>query len=527
MNAKRKPSASSEFKVRRWKKKDIPELVKCHRTCYPDYRSEHLYDERVYKLQLSAFPEGQFLVEHKGKVVGYATSLIVSIDDKAEVFRYDELTGGGTFSTHTPSGDTLYGADIAIHPKYRGQGLAGKLYSRRRRLIRRYNLRRMIAFGRIPDFSKHAGLLGPDEYVEKVKTGELKDSALSAHLKAGYEVKKVLLDYMRDQSSMNYATLLEWQNPKFDSKKRIVSSSGFSRPNRRLRVCTAQYLMRRIDSWEEFERTVEFFADTANVYHCHFLVLPEYFTAQLVYTMEDLGDFNDVIARLVVYHERYLEMLTKFAKEFGLFIVGGSTPVKRGESLYNVAHLFTPSGKVYTQDKLHVTPVERADWNVRPGEALKVFETPFGRIGILVCYDIEFPELTRLLTRAGVEVVFVPFSTDERKAYNRIQFTARARAIENYIYVVTSGNVGNMPTIKNYLINYGQSAVYTPSDFAFPPEATAGIADPNVETVVTAELDLEVLALQRQTGSVRPLFDMRPDLYSLESKVPVEIIRVE
>lgn len=514
------------FKVRRWKKKDIPALVACHRDCYPDYPADSHYDERLHRLQLEAFPEGQFLVEVEGQVVGYATSLIVQIDDDSERYTYNELTGGSTFSTHNPAGDTLYGADIAVSPKWRGRRLAEKLYKRRRRLVRQLNLRRMVAFGRIPGYGMHAGRMTPEEYVKKVKIGELKDPALNAHLKAGYSVKKVLLDYMPDQSSLGHATLLEWLNPKYDAAKRQIMVAPMRRVARRVRVCASQFLMRRISTWEEFEQTVDFFVDTASAYHCHFLLMPEYFTAQMTYTMGDNMSFDNAVVELAQYTDKYIEMMEKFATNYQIYIVGGTTPVSRDGKLYNTAHLFTPSGMVYTQDKLHITPTERDEWGVVPGEKIRVFETPFGKIAIQICYDIEFPELSRLLALAGVEIIFVPFSTDEKKAFNRVHFTARARAVENYLYVVTSGNVGNLPMVKNYLINYGQSGIFTPSDFAFPVDAIAGLADPNVETVVTADLDLEVLALQREMGSVRPFFDRRPDLYSLTATEAIEFIRV-
>ena len=156
-----------------------------------------------------------------------------------------------------------------------------------------------------------------------------------------------------------------------------------------------------------------------------------------------------------------------------------------------------------------------------------IFDTPLCRMAILVCYDVEFPELSRLLTLSGVEVLFVPFSTDEGKAYNRVRFCAQARAVENYVYVVISGNVGNLPNVKSYLINYAQSAILTPSDFAFPVNCREGEADPNAETVVIAELDINNLHLQREIGSVRPLYERREDLYELSARDKIELVRTE
>jgi predicted amidohydrolase len=223
--------------------------------------------------------------------------------------------------------------------------------------------------------------------------------------------------------------------------------------------------------------------------------------------------------------DRYCDMFTEMAKKTGLHIIGGSHPVRSTSGIRNVAHLFTPTGAVYTQDKLHVTPNERREYGIEPGDGLRIFDTPYGRIGILVCYDVEFPELPRLLTLAGVEVLFVPFSTDERKAYLRVSYTGHARAVENMIYVVLAGNVGNLPQVDNFLINYGHAVVCTPSDFMFPPDATAGKAEFNSETVVVCDLDLGALELAREIGSVRLLRDRRPDLYSLEYRRPIETVR--
>jgi predicted amidohydrolase len=128
---------------------------------------------------------------------------------------------------------------------------------------------------------------------------------------------------------------------------------------------------------------------------------------------------------------------------------------------------------------------------------------------------------------AGAEVIFVPYSTDERKAYDRIRYTARARAVENFIYVVVAGNVGNLPTAKNYLINYGRAAAFTPSDFAFPANAVAGETDPNVETVLITDLDLTNLAQQRDLATVFHLIDRREDLYEVRAKRAVKVVRTE
>jgi predicted amidohydrolase len=326
-----------------------------------------------------------------------------------------------------------------------GQGIALRLYAERKKLMKRYNLRRMIAGGRIPGYKQHAGVMTPEEYVESVIRGERKDPALNAHLKAGYRVKGIHFDYLSDAASLNYATYLEMLNPDFSPERRKIAGSPIHSPVRRIRVCAAQYEMRRIRSWEDFEQHVEFFVTIADEYHCHFLLFPELFTAELFSTMDPTLEELTAVRELAALTDRYLAMFKRMAAEYGLHIIGGAHPTMVDGVLRNVAHLFTPSGNVYTQDKLHITPAERRAWGIQPGEGIKVFNTGLARIAIQVCYDIEFPEVSRLLTLSGAEVIFVPFSTDEKKSYMRVRACSHARAIENWVYVVQTGTIGNCP----------------------------------------------------------------------------------
>ncbi|MCB0234451.1 MAG: GNAT family N-acetyltransferase, partial [Anaerolineae bacterium] len=159
--------------VRPWQAEDIPAVVACQKVAYSDYPQGAHYDQRAYELQFVAFPEGQVLAELEGKVIGYSTSIIVQLDDDNHIYTYNEITGDGAFSTHDPSGDTLYGADIAVHPAYRGRGVSKRLYKARRRLMRRYNLRRMVAYGRLPGYNAVAGRMTAQEYVDAVVRGEM------------------------------------------------------------------------------------------------------------------------------------------------------------------------------------------------------------------------------------------------------------------------------------------------------------------------------------------------------------------
>lgn len=138
-----------------------------------------------------------------------------------------------------------------------------------------------------------------------------------------------------------------------------------------------------------------------------------------------------------------------------------------------------------------------------------------GKIGVLICYDVEFPELARLQAEKGMKILLVPFWTDTINAYLRVRYCAQARAIENECFVAISGSVGNIPKVETMGIQYSQAAVFTPSDFSFPHDAIAAQATPGVETTLITDLDMNQIKELRAKGSVRNAESRRTDLYSL------------
>jgi predicted amidohydrolase len=205
--------------------------------------------------------------------------------------------------------------------------------------------------------------------------------------------------------------------------------------------------------------------------------------------------------------------MLRLAVEHNINIIAGSMPEYDGQTLRNAAYLLRRDGSWDKQHKLHVTPDEVTWWGLKGGDALRVLDTDVGKIGILVCYDVEFPELGRLLAEEGMQILFVPYWTDTKNAYERVRRCAQARAIENECYVVITGSVGNLPNVENMDIQYSQAAVFTPSDYAFPHDAIAAEATPNTEMSLIADLDLEKLNEIRHHGSVRNSRDRRRDLY--------------
>ncbi|KEO81601.1 carbon-nitrogen hydrolase family protein [Tumebacillus flagellatus] len=280
----------------------------------------------------------------------------------------------------------------------------------------------------------------------------------------------------------------------------------------KMRVSAVQYHLHTIHSFEEFAAQVEHYVKTAEEFGADFILFPEFFTTQLM----SIGKGGRAlrIDELPEYTEQYLELFTTLAKKSGVHLIGGTHVVEKGGKLYNTAHMFYPDGRVVTQAKLHITPTEVHEWNMAAGETFEVFETDKGKVALLTCYDIEFPEIVRMAKARGADVIFCPSCTDDRHGFHRVRYTSHARAIENQVYVVLTGTVGSLPTVDFMRANFGQAAVITPNDIPFPPKGLAAEGEINDDMIITADLDLELLYQVRERGSVTTWRDRRVDLYT-------------
>jgi predicted amidohydrolase len=386
------------------------------------------------------------------------------------------------------------------------------LYEARRQLCRRLNKRRILAGGRLWNYVDDKGGISPEEYAARVVSGELKDLVLSFQLREGFVLRGVMPNYLQDPRSKNYASLIEWLNPEYRPAPR---------GERKARLACVQYQMRKVSGFEDFARQVSYFADVAADYHADFMLLPELVSAQVL-SAESALTSKEGVRRLAGHTDRFCDLMSGLAVKHGMTIVAGSHPVLEGERLFNVTFVCLPSGERIGQSKLHVTPWERRTWGISGGIRLRPIDTPKARIGVLICYDVEFPEAARYLADLGAEILFVPFCTDTRQSYLRVRYCAQARAIENQVYVALAGNVGNLPDVGHLDINYGQAAVLTPSDFAFARDGIAAEADSNEETVLICDVDLNALHAARSSGSVTPRLDRRSDLFRVVSMLPAD-----
>ncbi len=464
---------------------------------------------KKFKAQLSMFPEGQICIEDHGKVVAAAFSLIVDYDKFGDRHTYEEITGDAYLTTHDPMGDVLYGAEVVVHPDYQGMRLGRRLYEARKELCQSLNLKSIVAGGRIPNYQYHAKDLSPQKYIERVKKKEIYDPILTFQLSNEFEVKRVLTNYLpEDTESKGYATLLEWTNLYYDKQKTPL----FGAVKTSARIGCVQWQMRTTKSVDELIQQVEFFIDALSDYQCDLALLPEFFNAPLM-GIENHQNSIDSIKALAEFSEELIEAISRLAVSYNINIIAGSIPVMENNELYNVSYFCRRDGTLESQYKIHPTPYEKRAWIMQGGNNLNVFDTDFGKIGILICYDIEFPELARIQSEEGMQLLFVPFWTDTKNAYLRVRCCAHARAIENECYVVIAGSVGNLPKVDGADIQYAQSAVFSPSDFSFPHDAIMAETTPNTEMTLIVDLDLEKLSKLRNEGSVRNYLDRRRDLY--------------
>jgi len=486
---------------------DLDAIQTLHARCFPTlapWRRDEL------KSHLTIFPEGQIGVELDGALVAISSSLIVHEEDYMKDHTFDQVTGKGMLTTHDPTGDSLYGIDIAVDPTVRGMRLARRMYDARKELVQELNLERMMIVGRLPNYHQYASEMKASEYVRRVFRAEIEDPVLNAQRANRFTVRRVINGYLpQDTESRGFGVLMEWLNPEFVPIELDLPS--------RVRVCSVQYQMRAIEGFDDFAQQCTFFLDTASDYRSDFVLFPELITNQLMSQVPSDSP-GRVARRLSEFTEEYTQFFHRAALKYNVNIIAGSHLCVEEGTLYNIAYLFHRDGTISKQYKIHVTPSEAQWWGVSAGDAVNVFDTDCGKVAIMICYDIEFPELSRVAMAKGASIFFVPFNTDIRSGYLRVRSCAQARAIENHAYVVLSGAVGNLPEVDGSDIHYAQSAIFTPSDIAFARDGIAAEATPNVETMLVHDLDMDLLRRTKRTGTVRTVVDRRRDLYSVVFK---------
>ena len=284
--------------------------------------------------------------------------------------------------------------------------------------------------------------------------------------------------------------------------------------SRLVRVSLCQLITRVVQDFGDYRLHVRSLLDQCA--DADLVILPEYATLEL-FTVNPRWQsltFTNLGEELDQFTADYRDLFRAEAKARGQFICAGTHIMRLNGAIYNVAHLFEPTGALHTHAKTHIFPGER-EWRSCEGETMDVVTLPFARVGFNVCYELEIPECTNTLVEKGIEIVLSPSATFSEAGFWRVRHCAQARAIENQIYVVhcsIGGNLGApMPNA------WAQSSVVGPCDFAWTnPAGVIAEARANVEQVIAATLDLDKLAENRISGSATTFKDRRrrADLYA-------------
>ena len=493
---------------------DFEELKEATEAAYLSMPNSYWKLDEIGKL-ISLFPEGQIVIKVNGDIAGCALSVIVDFNEIDDNHTYDDIAGDTSFKIHDEDGDTLYGIDVFIKPDYRGLRLGRRLYDYRKELCENLNLKGIVFGGRIPNYHKFSKDISPLQYIEKVRSKEIHDPVLNFQLSNDFHPVRILKGYLEgDDDSGEYAVLMEWDNVYYTkpSKKPSANKSV-------VRLGLIQWQMRTYEGLEDLMHQAEYFIDTVAGYRSDFALFPEFFNAPLMAAYNHMSE-PEAIRELAGFTDTIIERFSELSVSYNINIISGSMPEMIDGKLYNVGYLCKRDGSVERFEKIHVTPDEAKVWGMQTGNIVKTFDTDCGKIGILICYDVEFPELSRLLAEEGMDILFVPFLTDTQNGYSRVKLCAQARAVENECYVAIAGSVGNLPNVHNMDIQYAQSAVFTPCDFAFPSNGIKAEATPNAEMILVADVDIDLLRELHTFGSVHNLKDRRKDLYEVRKISP-------
>lgn len=491
---------------------DYEEFKEVMTASYPHMPDSHWEEKHIKKL-LKIFPEGQVVIKVDGKIAGSALSIIINSSKFDEKHTYDEIIGNYSFNTHTKYGDILYGIEIFVTPDFRGMRLGRRLYDYRKELCEKLNLKGIVFGGRIPKYHQYSKKISPKQYIEKVKSKEIYDPVLNFQLSNDFYPVRILKGYLEDDKvSKENAVLMKWENIYYEKEIKTAQTV-----KREVRIGLIQWQMRLYKDTEDLINQAEFFIDSLSKYNSDFAVFPEFFNAPLMAKYNELSE-PEAIRKLAGYTEELVKELSNLSISYNINIITGSMPEMVNNELYNVGYLCKRDGSIERYEKIHITPDEFKVWGLKGGSKIQTFDTDCGKIGILICYDVEFPEVSRLMAEDGMDILFVPYLTDTQNGFSRVRNCAQARAIENECFVAITGSVGNLPRVSNMNIQYSQSMVFTPCDFPFPVNGIKAEATPNTEMILICDLELDLLRELHNYGSVRTLKDRRLDIYEVRKR---------
>lgn len=273
--------------------------------------------------------------------------------------------------------------------------------------------------------------------------------------------------------------------------------------SRTVTVAAAQYPLDEISTLAQWRSKVTRWTEEAVGQGAQVLVFPEYAAMELSAIAGRGTDLQGSIQAVSDYTHDIAALTSALARKHGVMIVAGSGPCVSNGTRHNIAQVAGPTGKPDSFTKIMPTPWERDPWQISGGRDLKVFDIGITKVGLVICYDIEFPLLSRALAEAGAEIILAPSNTETEWGYWRVRTGAAARALENQVYTVHSPCVGPAPFCAAVEQNVGMAGIFAPPDKGFPPNGVIALGELNKPQWVMATLDLDLLAEARAHGGVR------------------------
>lgn len=270
-----------------------------------------------------------------------------------------------------------------------------------------------------------------------------------------------------------------------------------------IKVAAIQYEFSPIKNWEGFSKKITNIVSSAAKKGTNLLIFPEYVGMHLSAIRQEADIFQHLKNAL----NNYCELFEKLARQWNLSILSGTIPVAEKGSYYNRAHLFLPDGRCFWQDKINLVPAEKESGVIIAGEKLKIFEMPWGKTSIAICYDSEFPDLIKQVVKEGVKLILVPSCTSSMAGYYRVAISCRARAIENQCFVVQSCTVGKVLFTEWIDVNIGKAGIFTPCDGNFPSTGILSQGKLNRSDMIVGDLNFSELENVRNSGQVRNFQD--------------------
>jgi predicted amidohydrolase len=286
---------------------------------------------------------------------------------------------------------------------------------------------------------------------------------------------------------------------------------------KKITLAVVQYALSMFSNFEEYSDKIHRLVSDAKKQEGDLVLFAEYAGAEITGWLkgETLAQFE----QMQDYLPRYLDLHQQLADQFQIYIQAGTIPVKENNHYKNRAYFFGPNSSVAFQDKLYLTPFELALGQMKASDTLTLFDTAFGKIGITICYDSEFPHLAHQLAAAGANLILVPSCTETMHGFNRVAISCRARALENQLYVAQSPLVGSLSSSDLIDANVGRAGIFSPPDLGFTDDGIVKQGNLNADEMIIETLEWRKIERVRSRGQMRNFSDMQlPHQFTLQTK---------